>query len=193
MKSLLSTQSIAFAFSKANDMTKNNSNRSTVTTSNNDATPPLPYRSSNRNLLSRNILQLLRALVISASLKFKIPVRHVGTIGRLVAAILCSVTFEDSGKPHFTTLAYIHKDDMNTNDCIPSFEDPASFPINENKTVVLCVVLPGRIGESMTDPNVDTSRSSTVRGAHTIRSSKQVLPLVEIRDVGIKENNRTYQ
>ena len=190
MESGLSTQSIAFAFSKPNDLTKNNSSRSTATTSNNDATPPLPYRSSNRNLLSRNILQLLRGLVTSASLKFKIPVRHVGTIDRLVAAILCSTTFEDSSKPHFTTLAYIDKDDMNTNDCIPTFEDPTSFPIRENKTVVLCVVLPGTNGESMTDPNVDTSRSSTVHGAHTIRSSKQVLPLVEIRGIDMKDKQQ---
>ena len=135
-----------------------------------------------RMLLESNTVHLLRALFTTTAQKYKFPLRGAINVHRLDATIKCSLKFQARGKPYHTSLAYIRKEDHDVHRNVPILEDPTFLDVNvnNNDVFVLCAILPGTVGKSLSDTTVDTARALALNRGYTIRDKKQVFPLMEI-------------
>ena len=140
-------------------------------------------------LLESNTVQLLRALFTTTAEKYKFPLRGAINVQRLDATIKCSLEFQARGKPYHTSLAYIRKEDHDAHRNVPILEDPTFLDVNvnDNDVFVLCAILPGTIGMSLSNTAVDTASAVAQNGGYIIRDNKQIFPLMEIRARHMKD------
>lgn len=85
--------------------------------------------------------------------------------------------FDATGKPDVFSTGYVLQSHLSLTKSIEVFENPDVLRAENDDMIVLCLVLIGKEGQSLSKHEIDTAHSFTIDGGVIVRSSDQILPL----------------